>query len=166
MNNVPVNPYNGYVPNQAMGNIKNNNSLSEKTVDFTKKDCIFYVLFAVAALCTVFFGLFGGMAAGFAVSSVGLAVLMIVYLFNKKQMWIVPGVSAAVTVLNFLVFFLYGDDFATRDLAFFMIILSGIVFTVTMRDKSCWTALTVSAICGYCRTLSQCFSPTPLTCKG
>ncbi len=108
----------------------------EKKIELQKVDYIFFGIFAVLSLCVVFFGLFGGMAIGFTISSIALVVTLAVYMFKNGDFTFISVASLVLAILSSVTFSLYADDLLSRFLAFVIYFSSTTMCAVSMADKT------------------------------
>lgn len=110
------------------------NKIKIKTLNFTQKDYVFYLVFLVLSVLLAFSGLFFG-GIGITVTSVLFIVSMFAYLFEKHSINFSSVSAIVLAFANSFVFFLYGNDHLTRFIAMMLIMASGIIYTASMRDK-------------------------------
>ena len=130
-NNQPIFPQ--YMPQNFTAN---NRKKKKKEVNFGKSDYIFCGIFAAISACIVFFGLFGGMGIGFTVSSLALVAVMTAYLIKKDKLSVFSISSVVISAFSCVVFVLYHDDFLSQAIAFLILVTSGVLYTVSLCDKT------------------------------
>ncbi|MCH5191150.1 MAG: DUF4173 domain-containing protein [Oscillospiraceae bacterium] len=149
MNNIPNAPEN---MNGGINKVQNNQPFfpqytptypavnmpkkKKKEINFGKSDYIFCGIFAAITVCIVFFGLFGGMGIGFTVSSLALVAAMTAYLIKKESVTVFSISSVVLSALSCTVFVLYHDDFLSQAIAFLILIASGVLYAVSLCDKT------------------------------
>lgn len=149
MNNIPNMPEN---TNDAINKTENNQTVfpqytppypavnmpkkKKKEVNFGKSDYIFCGIFAAISICLVFFGFFGGMGIGFTVSSLTLIITMTAYLIKKDKISVFSVSSVVISAFSCIVFVLYHDDYLSQAIAFLILIVSGVLYTVSLCDKT------------------------------
>lgn len=123
-----MNNPNMYIPKQKNDRVK---AVELKIIDY-----IFYIAFGALSLSIVFTGFFAEMATGFAVSSLLLVITMTAYLIRKDKISSLSVTSVILASLNCVVFFLYYDDVFTQLISFGLLTVSGILYTMSMCDKT------------------------------
>lgn len=108
----------------------------QKKIELEKVDYIFFGIFAVLALCTVFFGFFGGMAIGFTISSIALVVALTIYMLKNGDFTFVSVASLVLAITSSLTFTLYAIDPLSRFLAFVIYFSSTTMCAVSIADET------------------------------
>lgn len=109
---------------------------TQKKIEFEKCDYVFFGIFAVLALCNVFFGFFGGMAIGFTVSSIALVVALAVYMLKNGDFTFASIASLVLAITSSLTFTLYAIDLLSRLLAFVIYFSSTTMCAVSTVDET------------------------------
>lgn len=123
----------------------------QKKIELKKVDYVFFGIFAVLAICNVFFGLFGGMAIGFTISSIALVVALALYVFKNGDFSFISVASLVLAVASSLTFTLYAIDFLSRFLAFVIYFSSTTMCAVSIVDETVMD--TIEGVIKYIRSI-------------